>query len=265
MVQSVTFGLYLTVCGAAGWVLWRRLPRGGQLAALAVVPLLAAAVFCSHTRSVWLGAGVSGLVLVALTLRGGLRAAVLSAGTAAALFGGALFYESILHFERGDNSAEQTQDSATLRRSFAYVSWQMFLDRPLLGAGFGQFTEAKLPYLADRSTDLRLEPIRDWTHHNTYLSVLTETGLIGLGALLATLAAWVGCGWRLCRDPRSPSWVRAHGALLLAALGAYGVQLAWHELSFLPLDNGLVFLLAGIGMGLWRRDTGHDAGDTRSG
>jgi len=61
----------------------------------------------------------------------------------------------------------------------------MFLDRPLLGVGFGQLLEAKKAYLADRSTDLNLEATRDYIHHNGFLSILTETGLIGVAIYLA--------------------------------------------------------------------------------
>ena len=87
-----------------------------------------------------------------------------------------------------------------MRESFAYVSWQMFWDRPIWGCGFGHFYEEKLPYLSDRRTPLKLEEIRDYIHHNTYLSLLTETGVIGLGLFLAVLACWIRVGWQLTRD-----------------------------------------------------------------
>jgi hypothetical protein len=34
------------------------------------------------------------------------------------------------------------------QKSFAYVSWQMFQDNPIVGVGFGRFYDKKLPYLS---------------------------------------------------------------------------------------------------------------------
>lgn len=255
MVQSVSYGLCLGACWLASW-LWReRLGRWGQLAILLAAPLFAAAVFFSHTRSVWIGVGLAVLLVLGLTLRGAWRPLALGlivvVGTLAVLPN----LERIVSLERGDNSASQTRDSANFRKSFAYVSWKMFLDRPLLGVGFGQFTTAKLPYIHDRSVDLRLEPIRDWTHHNTYLSLLTEVGLVGLAAFLALLAGWARRAWRQARDPRSPPATRRQAVLLLGTLVIYAVQAMWHELSFTPLDNGLLFLMAGLAIGQGRPST----------
>src|SRR5262249_37812993 len=136
------------------------------------------------------------------------------------------------------------------RISFVYVSWMMFLDRPLLGAGFGQFQEGKLPYLDDRSVDLKLQTIRTWSHHNTLLCLLTEVGLVGLTLFLALLAWWGRQAWRLCRDPLSLPWVKAQGALLLGVLPLYLVQALFHELSYTPIDNSLLFYIAGATCGL---------------
>ena len=76
------------------------------------------------------------------------------------------------------------------RASFYHVSMSMFSDKPLFGCGFGRFYDCKLPYLADRSQQLELESIRQLDHHNTFLSLLTETGIIGFTLFAALLIAW---------------------------------------------------------------------------
>jgi hypothetical protein len=248
MVQSVSFGLYLGVCWLAILVWRRRLGRFGNLAVWLAAPLVLAAIGLTYTRSVWLGVGLGGAIVLWLTLRGAWRPVVLGSVLAAGLLVGVTNADKILSLNRGDNTASQTRDSASLRKSFVYVSWQMFRDRPLLGVGFGQFTRAKLPYLADRSTDLRLEPIRDWTHHNTFLSLLTELGAVGLVLYTGVLVAWVRLAWRLARDSARPAWQRDAGVLLLGALAVFTVQAACHEVTFGPLDHGLLFFLAGVGM-----------------
>jgi len=130
------------------------------------------------------------------------------------------------------------------------VSWLMFHDRPLLGFGFGQFAEAKLPYLDDRSTSLNLEIIRPWAHHNTYLSLLTELGLVGFLLYITLLALWANYAWRLAQGARRPAWAKAHGVLVLCALATYTVQMLFHEVSFTSVDNSIIFLLAGMAVGL---------------
>ena len=62
-----------------------------------------------------------------------------------------------------------------------------FAINPVFGVGFGRFYDRKLPYLSDRSQNFELESIRPLHHHNTLLSVLTETGLVGLAAFVAML------------------------------------------------------------------------------
>ena len=61
-------------------------------------------------------------------------------------------WESIWNLKRDVNlDASASADSAELRPILAKVAWNMFLDRPLLGCGFGQYDRERLPYLADRS------------------------------------------------------------------------------------------------------------------
>jgi O-antigen ligase len=216
---------------------------------LLAVPLPLAAAGLTLTRSVWMGTALALLLLAALVLKDWMRKLVLFSATGAALLVVAGNLDNLTGFQR-EGTSEDTRSSAASRASFAYVSWQMFQDRPLLGFGFGQFPEAKLPYLDDRSTSLNLEIIRPWAHHNTYLSVLVELGLVGFSLFVTLLALWAHSGWRLCRGPRRPVWVQAHGVLVLCALATYGVQMLFHEVSFTSVDNSIIFLLAGMAVGL---------------
>jgi O-antigen ligase len=203
-------------------------------------------LFYSFTRSVWLGTALTIVVLLMLTLQGWRRVGVLSGLALAGLLVAATQLDRIVAFDRTDNTAAQTQESVGLRGSFAYVSWQMFLERPLLGVGFGQFPAAKLPYLADRSTELRLEAIRPMVHHNTYLSLLTEVGILGLGLFVAVLVLWARGAWRLWTSDDHPHWQRTQGLVMLGVLALYAVQCMFHEMSFSVRDNSLVFFFAGL-------------------
>lgn len=251
MVQGPTYGLYVGVCMICAWAWSQRNAAARMPLVLAALPILLGGVFFSYTRSVWMGAGLGLFIALALTLRGHTRRMVLGCMVVAALLVGATKYESIIGIQR-EGSFSASRDSAYMRASFTYVSWKMFLDRPLLGCGFGHFPTEKLPYLADRTTQRNLQEIRPLSHHNTFLSLLTETGIVGLVLFIVLLGCWVRDAWRLYRSPISPPWAKTQGMMFLGAFGVYAPQLMFHELTFSPMDNLLVFFFAGITSGLVR-------------
>lgn len=249
MLQSVSMGLMLGICLLSALAVWPRLSRGGQLILILLMPLYATGIFLTYTRSVWMGVALGMMTLLGMLLPGSWSKWVLASFATVGLIVGATKFDKLLAFDR-ELSAERTQESAEARVSFVYVSWWMFLDHPLLGTGFGRFEEAKLPYLDDRDHDLKLNVIRTWSHHNTLLSLVTEVGIVGITMFLALLAYWGRQAWKLYRDPRSAPWVRGQCALLLGAMGIYLMQAVFHELSYTPIDNSLLFYLAGMTCGL---------------
>ncbi len=249
MLTSVSFGLYLAVGLLAGWIAWPRLRRLPQLLLLMAFPLAAASLYFSYTRSVWAGAALGLIIMLGVTLQGRVRKLVLCSLVSTGLLASVVNLQSLVNFQR-ETSASDTRDSTRMRVAFAYVSWRMFQEQPILGHGFGHFPQAKLNFLSDRSTDLNLQAIRSLVHHNTLLSLLTETGVIGLSLFLLMCWTWLRSAWELYRSPFSPPWARSHAALFLAAFGVYTCQLLFHELSYSTLDNALLFFLAGVAVGL---------------
>ena len=251
-LQSSVNGSVMVMCLGALWVTYAWQMRGsrvGLLLAILSVPIFATAVYFTYTRSVWLGAAIAGTIVLGLTLQGRWRPLVLGGLTAVALLAIVTQWDSLVAFRRED-SAAVTRQSTYMRASFAYVSLQMFKDRPLRGFGFGQFARKNRTYLSDRSTNLHLESIRGYVHHNTPLCVLVEMGLFGLLAYLAFFAAWMRNGWRLWKNRQQPNWARAHGLILIAALACYASQMIFHDVTYSPIDNTLLYLLAGLASGL---------------
>lgn len=249
MVTAVSFGHYITVCLLAAWM-WRpSLGRIGKALLTLLTPLYLAGTFFSFTRSVWMGAAAGIFICLLIVLPKAWRYLMFGGGMLVGILLVATSLDNLVGFKR-EQSAAETKESAELRVSFAYVSWKMFQDRPWLGVGFGRFPTAKLAYLDDRTTELEISLLRPYVHHNTLLSLLTETGAVGLGLFLAFMAAWIRMAWRLLRDPRVDAWAQRHALLTLGAIAVYAPQLIFHEMSYTSLDNSLLFLLAGITVGL---------------
>ena len=252
MVHSVSLGLYLGIICLCAWTWWPRISRGAQLFVIALSPLFLAATFVTYTRSAWMGLALGALILAALVLQGRVRIVLFGGVVAACALLAVTKLDDFMGFER-EHTASDTRNSVSMRGSFTYVSWKMFLDRPILGFCFGEFYRQKLAYLSDRTTDLELEEIREWVHHNTLLSLLTELGIVGLALFLSVMFLWARYALQVWRDPRSEAFVRGHAIFFLAVLGVYVCPLVFHELSYASADNAIVFMMAGITVGLYSK------------
>ena len=223
----------------------------GQLLLVLVTLLLLAAIYCTLTRSVWMGGMLTLALAVGLALPWNWRLPLLGGGLLVAALAGRDAMGQLLAFKRDKAlAAEKTAESVELRPIMAVVAWHMFLDRPLLGCGYSQYKTEHLNYLSDRSTDLPLERARGYIPHNVAFSLLTETGLVGLGLFAAMLVYWARDAWRLWRNAALPLWARQQGLLLLVALGVYLVNGMFHDVSVVPMANMTLFFLAGVTAGL---------------
>jgi O-antigen ligase len=154
-----------------------------------------------------------------------------------------------LAFKRDKNlSAAETADSTTLRPILAYVAWQMFEDRPIMGCGLGHYLENHNPYLHDRSTELVLSKVKPYVQHNAMLSLLVETGLAGLTAFLLMLLLWARTAWQLWCKAELPLWRRQAGLLYLALLAAYLPNAMFHDTTIIAMQNMLLFFWGGVVM-----------------
>lgn len=143
-------------------------------------------------------------------------------------------------------SAEDAAQSVQLRPLLALVAWEMFQDRPLVGHGYGRYQIEAAAYHTDRGYGLPLEDARPYVQHNVFLSVLVDTGLLGLTALAAWLVALAGIGWRLARrgDRNCPKTML--GLVLLATLAAYVGNGLFHDVSIIAMVHMFMFFIAGL-------------------
>ncbi len=248
MLQSVRLG----VCLLASWsaiaifTVWLNpQSKARWVLALATLPLFWGAVFVTYTRSIWMGLACIVAMLVVFCMHGILRRTFIVGGALTAGLVLAVAGSSLVAFKR-EYSAAETRESTYMRAAFAYVSFQMFKDRPIAGFGFNQFNVANLPYLADRSTDIRLESIRGYVHHNSFLSLLVDMGIVGFSLYAVVLAAFVRKAWSLFKNQRCEMWARGIGLAALCVTGSHVIQMAFHEVSFSAIENSLIFSAYGL-------------------
>ena len=221
LLHPIGNGILLAICLGGTMFWWPRLNRVGQLALLAAF----AAAGGGHLlhvdpqrvdrRRADFGFGRRAGAAVELAAAAGGRRRWLSGSSAST------HWDQLVTFKRDKAlEADKTAESVELRPIMAVVAWHMFLDRPLLGCGYAQYRTEHLNYLSDRSTDLPLERARDYIPHNVVFSLLTETGLVGLGLFAAMLIGWARDAWRLWGNTNVPLWARQQGLLLLVTLGA---------------------------------------------
>ena len=136
--------------------------------------------------------------------------------------------------------------SALLRPIFAEIAWQMFKDRPIFGCGFGQYNREKIPYLQDPHSDLPLSHARPYVQHNVFLSLLTETGLLGCGCLMWLLGQTIWICSRIARSKHLSPWKSAFAWITLSFVCSYCVNGMFHDTSIIPMSNMLFLFLLGI-------------------
>jgi len=247
LLNPIANGFVMTACLAAALLHWPRCGRCGQFVIVVTVPIYLIGLSHTMTRSVWLGAAAAAVVLAAMNLPRAWRWKLVATTGLMAVVLAAANWERLLAFKRDRNvSAREVADSVELRPVLAVVAWNMFLDRPLLGCGFGQYDRQSVYYLADRSSGLVLEKARGYVQHNTFLGLLTEVGLVGLSLYVAVLTLWTRDAWRLWNRTDAPLWARQTGLLFLAAATAYVASALFHDLTLMPAVTMLLFTLSGV-------------------
>ncbi|MBX3433989.1 MAG: O-antigen ligase family protein [Pirellulales bacterium] len=252
-LMSASLGVYLTYAFWAAWLSWPSASRWGRTVLLAMLGATALGVFLTFTRSTWLGLAGGLAVLPILQAPRRWRLPLAGACGIAVVAGGLLLGGTVAHMGRQDAAGAEAgaaEHSVYQRASFVIVSMRMFRDAPAWGHGFGRFYDKKLPYISDRSQQIELDSIRGLDHHNTLLSILTETGLVGFGLYMTLLVAWTRAAWDLWRDEARPAWQRRHGVFTLGVIIAYLASALFHDLTLSPTEHWMLFLASGVASGL---------------
>jgi putative inorganic carbon (hco3(-)) transporter len=236
LLQAVANGVSLNMLGLlALHAHQRRSVCGLKIAILlASVPI---AILATMTRAVWLSFAGTIIALIFLSENRVLRRACLGLVLIAAIGLGLIL--SSYEMRRALSDRLEERGPVAFRAAVYVGGWDMFLSRPLTGWGFHQMP-GELPRHVSGYEEKILYP------HNTYLEILAELGVVGLGFQL-----WLM--WELLRLGRGRVPVGEEGGFLDSQfhrlwpilLAIYWVNAAMVVMSY-QFVNALLFTMAGM-------------------
>jgi putative inorganic carbon (hco3(-)) transporter len=235
------FGLLLVV--ALG-MLVAPVGKGRQRIAAAALALGGLGLVLTFGRGGWLAFVVSLAVFVVLARRRGLLRVRLSPWAAACLIILALAFGGLV----GNRLTSDDANAAGSRVPLLHTAGQLIRDHPVLGVGANNYIEAAAPY---RTRDIAYT--WNYTVHNEYALVWSETGLLGLVSFVWFLIATVLLGIRCSRlrDPALATLGLAMGAAVLGHMVHMTVEIlnGRGSVQGLWLLAGLVAAIAAVGTG----------------
>jgi O-antigen ligase len=136
-------------------------------------------------------------------------------------------------------------DGGNGRSELWEVAWRITEDHPVAGVGLHNFTVHSPRYVREPGALKNVKLIAERPHavHNTYLELLTETGVVGLSLFLVAAAASLLAGLKGAKQFEARGDL-AYGALARAAVVAASAALAAAFFVTIGSRMGLWFILA---------------------
>jgi O-antigen ligase len=235
-LQAVANGVSLSLLGLlALHALMRGRMRGVRAGVL--LAALPVAILATMTRAVWGAFAATVAVLIFRARNRRLRQ--ICAGVAVV---GALGAFGVWSFDDQRHAfAERMEDSAPVEfRQAVYAGgWQMFLEKPMTGWGVNRMPQ-ELALHVSNYKEKELYP------HNTYLELLVEHGVAGLGLYAWLMWELLRLGWgRVPLAERDGFLNQQFHELWPIVLGVYWVNAAAVVMNY-QFVNGLLFTMAGM-------------------
>ena len=173
-LQAVANGVTVNLLGLLALNSYRRKRLKGVPAFL-LLSALPLAILATRTRAVWVSFAGSILILLFFFPARRLRRACIAIVVAGAL--GLAMLLVLADHHRSLNERLEESGPVKFRMAVYEAGWEMFLMKPLTGWG-GRAMQAEL---SSRISDFHQER---YYFHNTYLEILVQYGVIGLGLYL---------------------------------------------------------------------------------
>lgn len=182
-------------------------------------------LFMTGSRGGLVGMAVA---LTAAVLLAGPARMTIVAATLVILGAGVAYYTTLAPSSQVDRLLSARADRGTGREDIWTVALQVVRDKPLHGAGAGNFTVVAPTYAAGDINITRVDFVVDQPKvvHNTYLEILAELGVIGAVLFGLVVVGAIGRAFEAIRRARACPWelqlqVRGFTAGLLGILSVY--------------------------------------------
>lgn len=249
-VMSPAMGLALVYCYFNNLVLARNTQRGRwalYLLNAAMVP----AIFWTKTRSVWLSFIFCNLIWAMYSRRRTTRVVSVSLLLSVALLVAVVNMENFMSDDRAKGGF-MDMEPLLLRIGLAQMTWEIVKQHPLIGIGFGHFRDYAPGFAKDPSSPFYAFGTTA-LEHNNLLSIVAETGIIGLTLYLAMMVSLLRFSIDLYRKlpPKGPGFISRDLLVLYWILAtAYFIDGTFRETSDNPFANSLYFGLSAIPVAL---------------
>jgi O-antigen ligase len=237
--SAAVLGLFLgTILALALAILAWGGPRNLRRLSLFTAVLSIPALAMTLTRGPLIGAGVVALLLLVLRARTRwLTVACIAVALVALVAEWGVISSTHLYKSRFSNTSD-----VQLRVAINRVATKLAEQKPILGWGYGSFDDVKQNVNFNPAPFTR-DDVLHFTSHNTFLTVLAETGIVGLVVLVLP---WLILARRsLTTAARGSPMQWAHVALL-GMLAVWILSAGTFDVRFFSLASALPFLAAGL-------------------
>jgi hypothetical protein len=144
-------------------------------------------------------------------------------------------------------TGEAGQRSAESRLIQAQAGRKMFLAKPFLGWGYGNYDLYDWKFMERVGNVAVGRGAKRHTSHNTYLTMLAETGAIGFLAYAFPIAWWLGHTIKaLPRLPQRGFWSRKLLIIMWLSVGFYLLVAQTLDMRFFGFDHTMLWLTLGL-------------------
>jgi O-antigen ligase len=239
-------GVALIFCLFGNLYLARRAETLRRWALYVACLLMLPVIFWTQTRSVWLAAIACASIWLLAGSHRRPRIVLVCVATALAIAALVVNWANVSSVERSRGGVAEAAP-IELRFALAKLTFDIAADHPLFGVGFGHFRDHAAQYARDPSSPA-MQVASTAVEHNNFLSVLAETGVVGLAIYLWLLLHLLWRSVRLYRrmpagflDGRGRDFVVLYWVLY----ANHVVDAMFRETSVHPFDNCLFFAVSG--------------------
>ncbi len=149
--------------------------------------------------------------------------------------------------QRAESIENYRQDGSAMSRIQAWnVAWNIALENPVTGAGFGMASMGDQRWLSYDTTDMeKWWPQQARATHSNYFQVLGHHGFVGLALYLGLLGSISLSLFRLARNARKRAetvWIGEYAWAILVGLVGYAVAGAFLDMAYFTLFYAFVAL-----------------------